>query len=67
MIMTWLLITKLSIPTIRFLFSLKATKSINLDNIGARDVMGGMTVLLAKTDIMLYRLISTVLNINAFG
>lgn len=64
---TWLPIAKARFSSTRFLCLLKVAKVSNVDSIEIKDIMGDIAERLAKANILLYRLISFILNINAFG
>lgn len=61
-----MLVTRLGISNTRFLYSIKAVMASNLDSIRVGDIIGNIAKLLAKIDIMLYKLISFILNIDTF-
>lgn len=60
-------VARLGVSIIGFLYFVKAVEAINLDSIKTKNIMGGIMILLAKVNIMLYRLISSIFNMNAIG
>ena len=67
---TWLPIARPIVPKTRFLCLIKAAKINNVDNIAAEfaaeGVMGHIAEWLAGANVLLCKLINSILNINVF-